>query len=284
MTQRRTWLRTTHRAHTLLTVMVVITLLALNLAGKLSSDMALRLFLVIEVPLLLVFLATTALRFRHLARSTDAEEVGFLDRLEIEEPLLRPVVVEFRAFGSLCLAVARKRQVPQKARPFGYTKGSMTFPAVMIAVSLAELVIVHMLVPWEWLQIVLLVLTVWGVLFFLGYFATRVVHPHFVTNEALHLRWGHPTVLSTPLTNIASVTPHTSHAHTQPEVQDERLILTQSQSTNVRIRFSEPVATAAPVSKKNRPADFHAREVQLYVDDPEGFLQALRPLPDEVTT
>ena len=74
------------------------------------------------------------------------------------------------------------------------------------------------------------------------------------------------------------------NAHTQPEVQDERLILTQSQSTNVRIRFSEPVATAAPVSKKNRPADFHAREVQLYVDDPEGFLQALRPLPDEVTT
>jgi len=74
------------------------------------------------------------------------------------------------------------------------------------------------------------------------------------------------------------------NAHTQPEVQDERLILTQSQSTNVRIRFSEPVATAAPGSQKNRPADFHAREVQLYVDDPEGFLQALLPLPDEVTT
>lgn len=284
MTQRRTWLRTAHRAHAVLTIVVVVTLLVLNRTGVLGGGMALRLFLLIEVPLAVVFVVITVLRFRRLPRSTDTERVGFLDRLEAEEPLLRPAVAELRAFGSLGLAVTRKRKIPQGAKPFGYTKGAMTFPAVMIVVSLIELVVVHMLVPWEWLRIVLLVLTIWGVLFILGYFATRVVHPHFVTDEALHLRWGYPTVLSTPLTNIASVTPHVNHAHTYPKVEGERLILTQSQSTNVLIRFSEPVAAAAPVSRKDRPADFHAREVQLYIENPEEFLQALRPLSDEMTT
>lgn len=284
MTQRRTWLRTAHRAHTALTIVVVVTLLVLNRTGALSGGMALRLFLMIEVPLLLIFLAITVLRFERPRGSSDSTGTGFLDRIEKEEPLLRPVVTEIRAFGSLWLVVARKRQVPSGAIPFGYTKGTMTFPLVMVVLSLAELVIVHILVPWDWLRIVLLILTIWGVLFILGFFATRIVHPHFITNEALHVRWGYSTVLATPLTNIVSATPHVNHAHTQPHVEDERLILTQFQSTNVLIRFVEPVAAAAPVSKKKKPADFQATEVQLYVDDPDAFLQTLQPLLDEVTT
>ena len=281
MTQSR-WLRVVHRMHTGFTIVVMVTLLMLNTMGVVSSATALSLFIVIEVPLLLAFAATTVLRFRHLCRSADSPDMGFLDRLETEEPLLRPMVSELRAFWSLWLVVARRRQVPLHAKPFSSTKGTMTFPAVMIVLSLVELLIVHALVPWQWLQIVLLILTVWGVLFILGFFASRVVHPHFVTADALHLLWGHQAVLSTPLTNILSAAPHTNHVHTQPHAEGEQLVLTQFQSTNVLIRFAEPVAAAAPVSKKHLPVDFHTSEVQLYVDDPDAFLQALRPLLDSV--
>lgn len=282
MTRRRRWLRVVHRVHIGFTIVVVGTLLVLKSTGVISSATALSLFLVIEVPLLLVSAAITALRFRHLGLSTDYTGMGVLDRLEAEEPLLRPMVTELRAFWSLWLVVAGKRRVPPGAMPFGYTKGTMTFPAVMIALSLVELLIVHVLVPWQWLQIVLLILTVWGVSFLLGFFATRVAHPHFVTADALHLRWGHQTVLATPLTNIVSAAPHATHEHTQPHAEGEQLILTQFQSTNVLIRFAEPVAAVAPVSKKLLAVDFHTSEVQLYVDDPDAFLQALRPVPDTV--
>ena len=283
MTSRRTRLRTAHRAHAALTVVVVATLLVLNLAGVLTGVMALRLFLFIEVPLLLVLLAITVLRFRRLRRSADAPRAGLLDRLEVEEPLLRPAVAELRAFCSLIVAVLRKRQVPRGSQWFGYTRGSMAFPTVMIVLSLVELVIVHILVPWVWLQVVLLVLAIWGVLFLLGLVATRVVHPHFVADETLHLRWGHRTVLSAPLTSIVSAVPHANHKHTQPQIEGESLILSQFQSTNVIIKFAEPVAAAAPVSKKELPEDFHATEVLLHVDDLDSFLQAVRPLSDEVT-
>lgn len=283
MTQRRSWLKWAHRAHTVLTILVVVTLLVLNRAGVIGGGMALRLFLMIELPLLVVFVTISVLRFRRLGRQNGTSGEGLFDRLVAEEPLLRPVVAEFRTFGSLVLAVRGKRKVPPEAAWFGYTKGTMTFPAVMIVLSLVELVIVHMLVPWAWLRLVMLVLTVWGVLFILGYFASRIVYPHFITDEVLHLRWGLQAVLTTPLTNVATVAPHVNHAHTQPGIDGDRLILTQFQSTNVLIRFTDPVAASAPVSRKHLPADFHATEVQLYVDNPDALLRALRPLPDEVT-
>src|SRR5690625_7864383 len=106
----------------------------------------------------------------------------------------------------------------------------MALPTVFFVLSLVELLIVHVVVPWQWLRIVLLMLTIGGVLFVAGFFATRVVHPHFVTAGVVHLRWGHRTVLTTPLSHGGSVIPHTNRSHTQPYAAAERLVFTQAQS------------------------------------------------------
>ncbi|MGO2111824.1 MAG: hypothetical protein ACTH31_09440 [Pseudoclavibacter sp.] len=175
----------------------------------------------------------------------------------------------------LALAVSGKKRVPAGSTPFGYAKGSAAFPTVMVALSLAEVVVVHILVPWEWAKILLLILTVWGVLVTLGAVAARLVHPHYIEHGMLHLRWGRERVLATPVTNIVAATLHANHAHTQPAVLGDSVMLTQFQSTNVMIRFAEPVAVDPPVSKQRRNGDVNATEVQLFVDDPAGFLRAL---------
>lgn len=279
MTQRRTWLRTAHRAHAGLTIVLVLTLLALRLSDLVTGDMALRLFLAIELPMLAVFTIITTLRLREVARTPDPPDAaarGFLDRLAAEEPLLRPVVVEIRSFLSLCLAIRGRRRVPAAASGYGYTQGTMTFPIIMVALSLVELVVVHLLVPWPWLRIVLLVLTVWGVVFMLGYLATRVVNPHLVSADALTLRWGHHAVLTTPMANVASAQRHTDYAHTEPHAERDRLVLTQFQPVNVRVVLTEAVAVDPPVARRRRPADFRARELLLSVDDPDAFVRAVR--------
>lgn len=275
MTQSRSRLRPAHRAHAGLTIAVLLVLLALTLAGTLSSEAAVRLFLLIELPLVLVLVALTVIRFKGVSRS-DADG-GFLAMLEQEEPLLRPAVYELRAYQSLGLLIAGRRRVPPESTPFGYTRGTMTFPAVILVLSAVELVIVHLIVPWLWLQIVLLILTIWGVLFMAGFFADRIVHPHYVTGDALHLRWGRRTVLVAPLANVSAADSHRSHAYTQPHAEGELLVLTQFQSTNVRVQLGSPVAAAAPVARKLRPADFRAVELLLCVDDPAGFISALQP-------
>jgi hypothetical protein len=263
--------------------MVLVTVLVLNLTGTIGGGTALRLFFAVEVPLLVVFLVLTLLRLRRVARTPAGDDRSLLDRVLAEEPLLRPAVSELRYYHSLALAVAGKRRVPTGATPFGYTKGTTGIPIAIGVVSLVELVVVHLLVPWQWLRIILLILSIWGVLFVAGFFAARVVHPHIVTGGSLHLRWGHATVLTTSLANVSSVVRHTNHAHTQPHVDGDRLILTQFQSTNVALRFAEAVPTDAPVPKKDRPGDAHVTEVQLYVDDPGAFLQTLAPLTDGAT-
>src|SRR5699024_6316410 len=100
MTQESVWLKTAHRVHSGITVTILITLVILNLTGVLNSEMALRLFLIVEVPLLVVFVVITILRFKHLGLRIGSNNRSFLDRLEIEEPLLRPMVSELRAYQS----------------------------------------------------------------------------------------------------------------------------------------------------------------------------------------
>lgn len=265
--------------HTALSVLVVLTLLVLRVTGVISTGTAVLLFLAVELPLLLVFFVLTVMRFRQ-RDPVNAGELGFLEHLESEEPLLRPFVSEMRTFGSLFLLIRGKRLAPSDSTTFGYNKGAMTLPLILVALSVGELAVVHVIVPWTWLRITLLVLTVWGMLFIGGFFAHRVVYPHFIAGDTLHLRWGRQTVLITDVSNIASATLQVNYAHTQPHAEGTRLILTQLQSTNVLIRFAEPVAAAAPVSKKTLPADFHATEVELYLDDPDSFLRLVRSTPE----
>ncbi|MDN5684531.1 hypothetical protein [Corynebacterium glyciniphilum] len=283
MTQQRRWTRTAHRTHAAITVVVLVAVLVLNLTGTIGGGTALRLFLAVEVPLLVVFVVLTLLRLRRVVSTPAGDDRSLLDRVIAEEPLLRPAVSELRYCHSLVLAVAGKRRVSAGAASFGYTKGVMAVPAAIVMVSLVELVVVHLLVPWQWLRIVLLIFSIWGVLFVAGFFAARIVNPHLVSHDDLTLRWGLQTVLATPLSNVVSASRHANHAATQPDVEGNRLILTQFQSTNVVLRFAQPVATDAPVSKKHRPVDVRVTEVQLFVDDPEAFLHAVTPAQDEVS-
>lgn len=282
MTQRPKWIRVAHRAHAGATVAIVVTLLALNLSGILSVRLALTLFLAIEVPLVLAFAVMTMMRFKDARRINRAQGVPFLDAVEAEEPLLRPAIAELRTFWFLGLAIVGRRRIPPGARAFGYTKGSMTLPLVLVGVSLVEMVIVHILVPWMWLRILLLVLTAWGILYILGFFAARVIHPHYVAEGAVHLRWGSRRVLSAPVAGILSIAQHRNHAHTQPALDGDRLILTHLQGTNVLIRVAEPVPAAPPIAKKHVPAGSRVSEVELYVDEPESFVQTVRSLSDSV--
>lgn len=283
MTQNHGWVRAVHRAHAGVTVLVVITLVVLNLTGVLAGDTALRLFLIVEVPLLIVFVVLILLRLRRVVSTPADHDRNLLDRIVAEEPLLRPAVSELRYYYSLVLAVTGKRRAPTGAVFFGYTKGVMAVPVAIVMVSLVELVAVHLLVPWQWLRIVLLIVSIWGVLFVAGFFAARIVNPHLVSHDDLTLRWGLQTVLSTPLSNVVSAGRHANHAATQPDVGGNRLILTQFQSTNVMLCFAEPVVTEAPVPKKHRPVDVRVTEVQLFVDEPGAFLHAVAPSQDEVS-
>lgn len=276
----RPLLRRIHRLHAAVTLVVAGTLLVLNLSGVLEPGAALRLFLAVELPMLAIFLAVTAIRVRAALREGTTADP--LQRIVEEEPLLRPAVAELRMMSDLGRAILGRPHVPAGARAFGYARGSWGFPAVMLVLSAVELAVVHVIVPWPWLRWTLLALTVYGMLAIVAMTASRRARPHLLGDGTLRLRWGAATVLEVPLARLERVEHRVDHASAALRSEDGLVVLAQQRPANVRLLLSEPVPSLTLGAIGWRPTHMPTREVRLAVDDPEAFVAELRAAAADV--
>lgn len=268
-------LKLTHRVLLSVILVIAVSVLVLHLAGVISRPVMLRLFLTVELPLILAALLVSLWRVWQIRRATGLRGAELVALLQEEEPALRAAISEMRTLMSLVILLRGRRSgVRPGVQGFSYAKGSMSVPIVMTVLTFLEAALIHLLVPWAWVRIVLLVAAIYALVLVLGVLASRVVNPHLVGSERLILKWGHKTVLDTPLSNIETITAASNHTFTQPAAEDDRMVLTSLTSTNVRITLMVPVQAFPPVSKRHLPSDFAAREVLLYVADSDGFVRA----------
>ena len=149
----------------------------------------------IEVLLLLVGMGQVLLVFRRYRGGRraglgpwEAFEGGLA--LILPRPVVRLVISEPRLFACLVRwAFGRGRP---GADEFAYGKGSPLGMLVFMVVLTApvEVVFWELLVPWAWLRWVLLVLSVYSVLWLVGLYASRVTLPHRLEESGLRLRQG----------------------------------------------------------------------------------------------
>lgn len=147
---------------------------------------------------------------------------------------------------------------------FGYTAGTLGIPVAFLVASLVEAVAVHLLVPWQWLRIVLVVLTVVSIVVAAGWMAARAVHPHLLTSATLTLRSGRRTVLEVDRELIVRASPSRRFGHTDPGIHDGRLYLPGPDGTVIDIDFD----TAVRVEHGNRARQQTVTGVSLHVDAP----------------
>ncbi len=124
---------------------------------------------------------------------------------------------------------------------FGYTAGTLAIPAAFLAASIVEAVAVHLLVPWAWLRVALLAITVASIVAVANWFAARVVHPHLVTSDELTLRSGRDTILTVDRSRIVRALPTRRFGHTTPGIHDSRFYLPGPDGTVIDIDFDTPV-------------------------------------------
>lgn len=268
-------LQLTHRVLLSLIFFVAASVLVMHLAGVISRPVMLRLFLTVDLPLIFAAIALSLWRVRQIRLATGLRGAALLEMLQDEEPVLRAAISEMRTLMSLTILLrGRRNGVRSGVQGFSYAKGSMSVPIVMTVLTVLEAAIIHLLVPWAWLRMVLLVVAIYALLLVLGVLASRVVNPHLVGDGRLILKWGHKIVLDSPLTNIERIAAVSNHSFTQPAVEEDRMVLTSLTSTNVQITFTEPAQALPPVSKRHLPAGgFAAREVLLSVADPANFVR-----------
>ncbi|MGW6378019.1 hypothetical protein ACWFRB_18375 [Rhodococcus sp. NPDC055112] len=157
-----------------------------------------------------------------------------------------------------------------QAAAFGYSKGTFVFPIAFMVAGLIEAVAIHLLVPWQWLRVTLLIATVVSLVAVVGWLAGRVVHPHLVTENELVLRSGAAVVVTVGLAEIGAARLIRRFDRTDEEVRDGRLYLPGPDGTVLDIDFRSGV----PITfRRDEPTVITG--VSLQVDDPSAMLDRL---------
>jgi hypothetical protein len=187
------------------------------------------------------------------------------------------VVLEIGIWRSLVLLLARR--VPGR-RPgveaFSYVRAVAPIMGAFIFVSALELVVVHLLLPWATIRLILLVLSVWGLLWMVGYLASMKVFPHLVGPEGLRVRSGTTADIVVPWDAVAAVRQRRGSVTSQRRVQvtrgDDGAVVSVPvlKLTRVEVVLREPTTVWLP----DGPEEVTA--VQLYADDHRGLVARAR--------
>ena len=188
----------------------------------------------------------------------------------------RAVLFEVSLYRSLLRWVTRRPDVPPGAVPFAYVGAVSVLLWAFIIVSTVELVVVHLLLPWETVRLIADIIGIWGLLWMLGLAASLTVRPHAVAEEGLLVRYGTGTHFTVPWDAISKVTSrersHDKSKTVQPDSDgsDPVLMVVVASRTNVDITLSRPLTF--PV----RGTDEQVTVIRLYADDPRGLVQQVR--------
>jgi hypothetical protein len=183
------------------------------------------------------------------------------------------VVTEIHIWRSLFLWVTRR--VPGKGpgvEAFSYTRELAPLIGVFIFLSLIELPVVHLLLPWDTIRLVVLVLSVWGVLWMVGYLAGVRVFPHLLDAGGLRLRYGPRVDIRIPMEAIASITARRGSVTSGEHVQVDGTVLDVAvvKQTRVEVVLHGPTTLGLP----DGPAEI--TRARFYADDPRGLVTSTR--------
>jgi len=146
----------------------------------------------------------------------------------------------WRALG--CALRRRQDGVVEGVTAFRSPPPSVTSTALLLAIGAAAVVTALLGVPWLWLQLVLVPLAVWVMLFGVALLVVGTTHPHLLTPDALVLRVLARTVARVPRSAIEGVALVETSDAPAPSVANGRLHLPgPSGETNVRLDLEHDV-------------------------------------------
>ncbi len=187
------------------------------------------------------------------------------------------VVLEIGIWRSLFFLVTRR--VPGRGpgvEAFSYVKAVAPIMGAFIFVSALELLVVHLLLPWETIRLIVLVLSVWGLLWMIGFLASMKVFPHLLGPDGLRVRSGTSADIAIPWEAVASVRQRRGSVASRRRVEVERgddgavVSVPALKLTRVEVILRGPTAVELPDGAEAITA------LRLYADDPRALVARAR--------
>ncbi|MGY1745668.1 hypothetical protein [Blastococcus sp. SYSU D00695] len=190
----------------------------------------------------------------------------------------RALALELAMWRALVRWGLRRRRVPEGATAFPYAGASTPVIWAFVVVSAVEVVVVHVVVPWEGLRLALDLAGVYGVLWMLGLLAALRTTPHWVDDSGLRVRHGFAGVdLHVPWEDIAAVRvrrrsvegSRTVHLHA--EGPRRAVSVNEASSTQVELELRTP-----RVVPHRRAGAEPVDELRIAADDPAALVRRVR--------
>ena len=203
-------------------------------------------------------------------------------------PLLRRAVATEAAMWRSMYRWARRKPsaLAEGDEPFGYLGVVKPILGVFIGLSIIEIPILDLIVrhvmPWRPARWIVLVLSVWGLLWMIGFIADMKVHPHVVGATGIRVRRGASIDVTVPWDDVDTVSKRyrslPSSRSVQIEKEGERSVLhiTVGSQTSIDVRLRRPATFLVPKGR-TEPVE----ELRLYADDIDGFVRAARDILSE---
>lgn len=209
---------------------------------------------------LLLALVALALALRH-SRKTEIPLTTLI-------PPLHLIVLEAHMFIDFYRVLRGDVQAPQGSTTLPATTGLWTLPSALTAVTAIEIIALELLLPWPIARGILVVLSIYSLIWLWAIIGQRAVYPHYFTQDALVLRRGR-TVVAT-LTRIDAITLERNFDSDPYNITEDILILASSEGSNVRIRCQPTPAKPFRWPWTNVSPKL-ITQVKLWIDDPESL-------------
>ena len=190
----------------------------------------------------------------------------------------RAVAFELATYRSLCRWARRQTGASPVALPFGYARSVTPIIWVFIIVSAVEIPVAHVLLPWEWAEVLSLVVGLWGLTWMFGLLASMHVHPHLLGDSGLRVRHGSTVDITVPweavhqIRNVRRDLPSSRAVHLEPTGSASRLSIGVSSQTNVEVVLREPRDVPLPRGSET------ISELRFHADDPKSLVSHAREL------
>lgn len=190
------------------------------------------------------------------------------------EPVRRSVQTEIGLLVSLARVVLRRPpRVPADSEPIPARKGTLAIPLAFVLLTLAEVVALHLALPWPALSRALTLVSVYGMLLMLGVIASRWDHPHHATSASLVLRNGAHVVAVIPYEEISHVVPVLDVSVTSPAIGHGVARLATMHGCSVAVGLTSP--RPVRLSGSRRAREHRVTAIRFAADDASGVVALL---------
>jgi hypothetical protein len=188
----------------------------------------------------------------------------------------RLVVLEVRLYVALLRWCARRKDVPAAAQPWPYA--ALVAPVLWLWIfgSATEVVVLHLVIPWETVRLVADVIGIWGLIWMMGTLAAYRIRPHLLLPDELRVRNSVYHDVAVPTTAIVSAAAReaelpSSMRSLQVETVDDAQHVSVAVSGRTNVVLTLRPATPLRTAKGTVAAD----TMRLWVDDPRAFVTQL---------